>query len=123
MARRLERIDRPIKVLTEDIYALSSLKTMLYVAAPRLLPALLVLLIPVLAPGDYFQRVATLAAIYGLLGSPRADIKVFPGDEFWVAFDIENIKFDETGNLTHDPTRQAIRELLGAFGLWIERLR
>jgi branched-chain amino acid transport system permease protein len=67
MARRLERIDRPIKVLTEDIYALSSLKTMLYVAAPRLLPALVVLLIPVLAPGDYFQRVATLAAIYGLL--------------------------------------------------------
>jgi branched-chain amino acid transport system permease protein len=67
MARRLERIDRPIKVLTADIYALSSLKTMLYVAAPRLLPALVVLLIPVLGPGDYFQRVATLAAIYGLL--------------------------------------------------------
>ncbi len=67
MARRLERIDRPIKVLTEDIYALSSLRTMLYVAAPRLLPALVVLLIPLLAPGDYFQRVATLAAIYGLL--------------------------------------------------------
>ena len=67
MARRLERIDRPIKVLTEDIYALSSLRTMLYVAAPRLLPVLFVLLIPVLAPGDYFQRVATLAAIYGLL--------------------------------------------------------
>lgn len=67
MARRLERIDRPIKVLAEDIYALGSLKTMLYVAAPRLLPALLVLLIPALAPGDYFQRVATLAAIYGLL--------------------------------------------------------
>jgi branched-chain amino acid transport system permease protein len=67
MARRLERIDRPIKVLSENIYALGSLRTMLYVAAPRLLPALLVLLIPVLAPGDYFQRVATLAAIYGLL--------------------------------------------------------
>ena len=42
MARRLERIDRPIKVLTEDIYALSSLRTMLYVAAPRLLPVLFV---------------------------------------------------------------------------------
>jgi len=67
MARRLERIDRPIKVLSEDIYALGSLKTMLYVAAPRLLPALFVLFIPVLVPGDYFQRVATLAAIYGLL--------------------------------------------------------
>lgn len=36
--------------------------------------------------------------------------------------DVRN-KFDETGVLTHDPTRQAIRELLGAFGLWIERLR
>lgn len=67
MARRLERIDRPIKVLAEDIYALGSLKTMVYVAVPRLLPALLVLLVPALAPGDYFQRVATLAAIYGLL--------------------------------------------------------
>ena len=67
MARRLERIDRPIKVLTKDIYALSSLRTMLYVATPQLLPMLFVLLIPVLAPGDYFQRVATLAAIYGLL--------------------------------------------------------
>jgi hypothetical protein len=34
---------------------------------------------------------------YGLLGAPRNDTKVYPGDEFWVAFDIENIKFDETG--------------------------
>lgn len=32
-------------------------------------------------------------------------------------------KFDEAGNLTHEATQQAIRELLGAFGLWIERLR
>lgn len=34
---------------------------------------------------------------YGLLGAPRTDAKVYPGDEFWVAFDIEGIKFDETG--------------------------
>ena len=67
MARRLERIDRPIKVLTEDIYALSSIRNMLYIAAPRLLPTLLVLLLPLLAPGDYIQRVATLTAIYALL--------------------------------------------------------
>ena len=32
-------------------------------------------------------------------------------------------KFDEAGTLTHEPTRQAIRELLSAFGLWIDRLR
>lgn len=67
MARRLERIDRPIKVLTEDIYSLSSIGNMLYVAVPRLLPTLLVLLIPLLFPSAYLQRVATLTAIYGLL--------------------------------------------------------
>jgi branched-chain amino acid transport system permease protein len=66
-ARRLERIDRPIKVLTEDIYTLSSLRNMLYVAAPRLLPALLLLLLPLLSPSEYIQRVATLTAIYALL--------------------------------------------------------
>jgi hypothetical protein len=53
MSRRLERIDRPIKVLTEDIYALSSLRNMLYVAAPRILPALLLLSAPLLSPGPF----------------------------------------------------------------------
>jgi branched-chain amino acid transport system permease protein len=67
MARRLERIDRPIKVLTEDIYALSSIWNMLYIAAPRMLPALLVLLIPLLSPSAYIERVALITAIYGLL--------------------------------------------------------
>jgi branched-chain amino acid transport system permease protein len=67
MARRLERIDRPIKVLSEDIYALGSISTMLYVAAPRLFPALLVLMIPLLSPSGYIDRVVILTAIYGLL--------------------------------------------------------
>jgi branched-chain amino acid transport system permease protein len=67
MARRLERIDRPIKVLTEDIYALSSIANMLYVAAPRILPALLVLSTPLLAPSAYIERVLIITAIYGLL--------------------------------------------------------
>src|SRR5713226_2726809 len=67
MARRLERIDRPIKVLTEDIYALSSIRNMLYVTAPRLLPTLLLLLLPLLVPSAYIQRVATLTAVYALL--------------------------------------------------------
>ncbi len=67
MARRLERIDRPIKVLTEDIYALSSIRNMLYVTAPRLLPTLLLLLVPLVTPGLYIQRVATLTAVYALL--------------------------------------------------------
>ncbi|MGH7766530.1 MAG: branched-chain amino acid ABC transporter permease [Candidatus Binatia bacterium] len=67
MAKRLERIDRPIKVLTEDIYTLSSLRNMLYVAAPRLLPALLLLLVPLVSESLYVQRVVTLTAIYALL--------------------------------------------------------
>src|SRR5262245_64718838 len=67
MARRLERIDRPIKVLTEDIYALSSARNMLYLALPRLVPAILILLLPLLAPGAYVERVITLTAIYALL--------------------------------------------------------
>lgn len=67
MARRLERIDRPIKVLTDDIYALSSIWNMLYVAAPRILPALFVLSIPLLSSGAYVERVVIITAIYALL--------------------------------------------------------
>jgi branched-chain amino acid transport system permease protein len=67
MARRLERIDRPIKVLTEDIYALSSVQNMLYIALPRLVPAIIILLLPLLAPGAYLERVVTLTALYALL--------------------------------------------------------
>lgn len=67
MARRRERIDRPIKVLTDDIYALSSFGNMLYVAGPRVLPCLLLLSLPLLAPNAYLERVIIIAAIYALL--------------------------------------------------------
>jgi branched-chain amino acid transport system permease protein len=67
MPHRLERIDRPIKVLSEDIYALGSIANMLYVAAPRLLPALLILMLPLVSPSGYIDRVVILTAIYGLL--------------------------------------------------------
>jgi branched-chain amino acid transport system permease protein len=67
MARRLERIDRPIKVLTEDIYAISSLRNMLYLALPRLFPAIVILVLPLLTPGTYMERVMTLTAVYALL--------------------------------------------------------
>jgi branched-chain amino acid transport system permease protein len=65
--KRLERIDRPIKVLTEDIYALSSIPNMLYVAVPRLVPALLLLMLPLVSTSGYIGRVVILTAIYGLL--------------------------------------------------------
>jgi branched-chain amino acid transport system permease protein len=65
--KRLERIDRPIKVLTEDIYALSSIPNMLYVAVPRLVPALLLLMLPLVSTSGYIGRVVILTSIYGLL--------------------------------------------------------
>lgn len=67
MARRKERIDRPIKVLSEDIYALESVSRMIYVAAPSVLPALALLLLPLFTPSLYMQRVLILTAIYALL--------------------------------------------------------
>jgi branched-chain amino acid transport system permease protein len=67
MAWRKERIDRPIKVLTDDIYALSSIRNVLYIAVPRLLPSVLLLLLPILVPSPYIQRVIILTAIYALL--------------------------------------------------------
>lgn len=67
MARRKERIDRPIRVLTEDIYALESVSRMIYVAAPSVLPALALLLLPLFTPSLYMQRVLILTAVYALL--------------------------------------------------------
>ncbi|MBI4526850.1 MAG: branched-chain amino acid ABC transporter permease [Deltaproteobacteria bacterium] len=52
---------------------------MLYVAVPRVLPALLVLLLPLLAPGAYVERVVTLTAIYGLLALSWAFIAMSTG--------------------------------------------
>jgi branched-chain amino acid transport system permease protein len=67
LAQRRERVDRSIKVLTEDLYALTSVRNMLYVAGPRLLPCVLLLLLPLVMPNLYFQRVIIIAAIYALL--------------------------------------------------------
>lgn len=67
MARRRERIDRPIKVLSDDIHALGSPARMLYVAAPRLLPVIALVLLTLLAPNLYFERVISIAAIFALL--------------------------------------------------------
>ncbi|MBI2359077.1 MAG: branched-chain amino acid ABC transporter permease [Deltaproteobacteria bacterium] len=67
MAKRRERIDRPIKVLSEDIYALESVSRMIYVAAPSVFPILFLLLLPLFTPSLYMQRVLILTAVYALL--------------------------------------------------------
>jgi branched-chain amino acid transport system permease protein len=65
--RRKERLDRGIKVRAEGIYALSSWREMAYLLAPRLVLILGLLVAPLAVPNLYWQRVLSIAAVYGLL--------------------------------------------------------
>ncbi len=65
--RRKERIDRPIKVLTDGIYALSSGRHLLYLLGPRVAPVLILIALVVAVPNLYIQRVIAIAAVYALL--------------------------------------------------------
>jgi branched-chain amino acid transport system permease protein len=65
--RRLERIDRGIKVRTEGIYALMSARELAYLLVPRLILILGLLLFPLVVPSMYWQRVISIVCIYGLL--------------------------------------------------------
>jgi branched-chain amino acid transport system permease protein len=64
---RRERIDRGIKVRTDGIYALMSIRELSYLALPRLILILGMLLLPLLLPGMYWERVITITCIYALL--------------------------------------------------------
>jgi branched-chain amino acid transport system permease protein len=65
--RRKERIDRGIKVRSDGIYALMSIKELSYLALPRLVLIIGLLALPLLLPGMYWQRVITITCIYSLL--------------------------------------------------------
>ena len=65
--RRKERIDRGIKVRTEGIYALSSLRELSYLSVPRLALIIGMLALPLVMPSIYWQRVITITCIYALL--------------------------------------------------------
>jgi len=65
--RRKERIDRGIKVRSDGIYALMSIRELSYLALPRLVLILGMLALPLLLPGMYWQRVITITCIYALL--------------------------------------------------------
>jgi len=66
MKKRKERIDRGIKARSEDIFALSSWREMLYLAAPRMLPLIAFAVLP-LVLGSYWQKVLLSVAVFGLL--------------------------------------------------------
>jgi branched-chain amino acid transport system permease protein len=65
--RRKERIDRGIKVRAESLYALMSWRELAYLAAPRLVLIGGLLLLPLIVPGMYWQRVISIVCIYALL--------------------------------------------------------
>jgi branched-chain amino acid transport system permease protein len=66
MKKRKERIDRGIKARSEDIFALSSLREMIYLLIPRAIPVLGLLVVsPFLSA--YWQEVFISTAIYALL--------------------------------------------------------
>jgi len=66
MKKRKERIDRGIKARSGDIFALSSWREMLYLAAPRLIPIVVFLTLP-LVLGIYWQKVLLSVAVFALL--------------------------------------------------------
>ncbi|MFH1982277.1 MAG: branched-chain amino acid ABC transporter permease [Pseudomonadota bacterium] len=65
--RRKERIDRGIKVRTDGLYALLSYREIAYLALPRIVLIGGLLVLPLVVPGMYWQRVITITCIYGLL--------------------------------------------------------
>lgn len=64
---RRERIDRPIKAQTDDMYALASRRNIAYLLLPRLLPPILLLVLTPLLPNAYLQRIVTTSAVFALL--------------------------------------------------------
>ena len=65
--RRKERLDRGIRVRTEGIYALSSWQEISYLLLPRLALILGMLVLPLVMPSAYWQRVISIVCIYALL--------------------------------------------------------
>ncbi len=66
MEKRKERIDRGIKARSEDIFALTSHREMLYLLVPRAIPvAGLLVVTPLLSP--YWQEIFISTSVYALL--------------------------------------------------------
>ena len=66
-SRRKERLDRGIKVRSDGIYSVMSWRELSYLTLPRLVLILGMLLLPVVVPSVYWQRVICIVCIYALL--------------------------------------------------------
>ena len=67
MTKRKERIDRGIKVRTSGIYAVSSLREISYLVTPRAILIVGLLILPLVLPNVYWQRVICITGIFALL--------------------------------------------------------
>lgn len=65
--RRKERLDRGIKIRTDGIYALMSLRELSYLTLPRFILIVGMLILPLIMPSEYWQRVISIVCIYALL--------------------------------------------------------
>jgi branched-chain amino acid transport system permease protein len=65
--RRKERLDRGIKVRTDGIYAIMSLRELFYLTMPRLVLIVGLVILPLVMPSMYWQRVISIVCIYSLL--------------------------------------------------------
>ena len=64
--RRRERIDRPIKAVTDDIFCVSSLREISYLVLPRVLPIVGLLLLAFLVP-PYWKKVMVYTFILSMM--------------------------------------------------------
>jgi branched-chain amino acid transport system permease protein len=64
---RKERLDRGIKVRTDGIYALMSWRELSYLTLPRMVLIVGMLILPLVMPSMYWQRVISIVCLYALL--------------------------------------------------------
>ena len=64
---RKERLDRGIKVRTDTIYAIMSWRELSYLTMPRMVLIVGMLILPLVMPSMYWQRVISIVCIYALL--------------------------------------------------------
>ena len=65
--RRKERLDRGIKIRSDGLYALMSWRELSYLLIPRLLLIVGILILPLVMPTMYWQRVISIVCIYAML--------------------------------------------------------
>ncbi|RLA92631.1 MAG: branched-chain amino acid ABC transporter permease, partial [Deltaproteobacteria bacterium] len=65
--RRKERLDRGIKVRSDGLYALMSWRELSYLTVPRMVLIVGFLILPLIMPSMYWERVISIVCIYALL--------------------------------------------------------